>query len=211
MIIQKENVRDEVFRNERSAVPFAYLSPIGNYAYIPILKNAHSFTKQLLEKLNWKPIQDYTYNFENKKIIVAYRDPMSRWISGLTEYLHMKHFPHAELTEDVVNILSQVVVVDGHTLPQCNYLHNINTDNCMFFIVNKNYSKNLSDLLFEIHGKRIDYSSFWLNSLDDLQTKVLIRNKLKKYINTNFYRFYYKNDIELYNYILENMNERTYR
>ena len=59
----------------------------GEYAYIPILKNAHTWLTQVFrDGLKWDPVSDPKEISHCKKIIVL-RDPAERWISGMATYL----------------------------------------------------------------------------------------------------------------------------
>jgi hypothetical protein len=176
------------------------------------LKNANSFTCKYFEKAGWTPVYNH-FDTIDKKIIVAYRDPIERWLSGVTQYIYRHKFPNITLNKTVVDILLDIVILDNHTLPQTDYLNNINTDDCIFFIVNENYTKNLSSFTSKTLNIELEDYNFWQNKTIENSDKVYIYNTIKKHMNTNLHRLhhYYKKDLEVFQYIMENTNERTYR
>ena len=65
------------------------ISPDKKYFYLNIPKNSSSFIKKCLGSLGWS--FDNIRSYPDAKIIVALRDPVKRWISGISEYLFMYH------------------------------------------------------------------------------------------------------------------------
>ena len=58
------------------------------YVYVP--KNASSWTKPNLQDWNWEFYNFHTDNL-NKHALVVLRDPVERWLSGISEYLTLYH------------------------------------------------------------------------------------------------------------------------
>src|SRR5574343_507008 len=80
---------NKVWSNRGHTLGEGMVSPDGQYFYLNIPKNSSSFVKKCLESVDWQysNIRDYP----DAKVIVALRDPESRWISGIFEYLLMYH------------------------------------------------------------------------------------------------------------------------
>lgn len=169
-----------------------------NYTYIPILKNAHRLTTSILLK-NGFVFNDSssTTDLQNKIKLVVLRDPLARWYSGISQFLTIK-IPNLKLNEEIVDLLTSVVVFDGHTRAQTNYLSGVNTDECIFF--------NMDDPLYEnqlIHFCSTTFNkqirTFDIGSYSSGMTKV--KDDLQKYITVKYKKRiidYYKEDYELF-------------
>mgnify|MGYP003126202044 FL=1 len=124
------------------------------YSYISIGKVASTFMTKFLEKLNYPEII-YDYNIEDEyrlpqTYIVVLRDPIERWCSGIVEYLvnNRKFRGNDSMTfnlkdRETLDLIFGYAIFDRHTCPQVDYLHNIDTDQCVFFKLDKDFENNI--------------------------------------------------------------------
>ena len=131
------------------------LSPDGRLALLTIPKNASSYWKTwLIDEFNWRLISEPPAT-SIEKVIVPLRDPVERWLSGISEYLllysderivpmdetimqrvlsgYQKNdwvpFPRALL----LNMLQDGVVFDDHTEKQSYFYNCLDTDKVVYF------------------------------------------------------------------------------
>ena len=122
--------------------------PNGDLMYINIPKNASSWTKPNLLDWGW---QFYNYHTDdiNKTAIVVLRDPVERWVSGIAEYLTLYH-PNFILHDfEAMDLIFDRICFDDHTERQVNFIHGLDTEQCIFLKCDDDYSKNFSNLLAE--------------------------------------------------------------
>lgn len=113
--------------------------------YIPIFKNAHTYVESVFIKLcNWKTY-DVLDDINSHTKIIILRDPLDRWISGISEYIHLHHKNWNIDNRDLLDLLYDVIIIDEHTKPQVNFLDGINIENCVFFKMDNNFTFNLHD------------------------------------------------------------------
>jgi hypothetical protein len=107
------------------------LSPNKEYFYLNIPKNASTFTTNLLKDNGWTHwnLTNGTY----KNVIIVLRDPIDRWVSGVSTYLcsyvlgenyGSDHFV-ADYNEAVERLLFDTIVFDDHTAPQTVFVNEI--------------------------------------------------------------------------------------
>lgn len=138
------------------------ISPDKKYFYLNIPKNSSSFIKKCLGSLGWS--FDNIRSYPDAKIIVALRDPVKRWISGISEYLFMYHtvtidniaepfnYGFLPLIGDKlgVSLLFERITFDDHTERQCVFLKDIDLNRCIWLYVDKDFSKIFSQLLNQL-------------------------------------------------------------
>jgi len=116
----------------------SYINPDNTIVYISIPKNASSFVSTLLFDNKWNLfINDNNHIITNntniptnnvQECFVILRDPFTRWISGITQYLASFEFETTlneqeiatdlNISQETLNILCDIIDVDDHTLPQ---------------------------------------------------------------------------------------------
>lgn len=124
-----------------------YCSPDRSCAYISIPKNASSWTSDLLKSQGWYLDRNCVDTADH--VIVALRNPVDRWTSGIAEYLYRYH---PNLTVDAINqhivdLIFEQIEFDHHTHPQITMLDGLDTDRMIFFAVDREYSNNLATYL----------------------------------------------------------------
>jgi hypothetical protein len=132
--------------------------PDSDLMYVNIPKNASSWTKPNLQDWGW---EFYNYHTDqlSKTAIVALRDPVERWCSGIAEYIALYHPDMTYPLSSTFDIFFDRVCFDDHTDRQINFIHGLDMDRCIFLKCDKNYSKNFSTLLAE-HGMPNRYFSY---------------------------------------------------
>lgn len=122
----------------------------GDLMYVNIPKNASSWTKPNLLDWGW---EFYNYHADqlNKTAIVVLRDPLERWISGIAEYftLYMSHIPEHDY--NIRELVFDRVCFDDHTEKQINFIHGLDSEQCIFLKCDQHYRENFSNLLAEHH------------------------------------------------------------
>lgn len=123
----------------------------GDLMYVYIPKNASSWTKPNLQDWGWE-FYNYHTDALNKHAIVALRDPVDRWLSGIAECMFLYHPTFGFHDRETVDLVFDRVVFDDHTEKQVKFLHGLDTDNCTFLLCDQNYSKNFADLIAKYYG-----------------------------------------------------------
>lgn len=169
-------------------------SPDESFVYIPIAKNASSFTEFILKhNFNWKE-NNYIANqhLKEKQILVVVRDPLERWMSGVVEHFFRKNGPESGVKMDDEQLLYYVFhqgALDEHTELQVNFLSGIDTDNCTFLRMNKNYTNSFKSFMLHRLNKHVnfwnrDYSPQYNDSSKN-KVKKTLSSYLKKYYNAS--------------------------
>jgi len=122
-----------------SQVPKICYTNDTKWAYIPIPKCASLFGMKyfidgykMTDQRDWS--EDKTFD---KNFIIFIRNPLKRWMSGLTEFLFQEKFINNieyNLEDDkVLRLLFLGCRFDAHTTPQIYFLDHINITNAYFF------------------------------------------------------------------------------
>lgn len=161
-----------------------------DYIFIPIPKNASSHTEVILENQCDIGIEDnfiLNQGLLSKKKIVVLREPYSRYISGLLEYLYRAKIKHDQVDFDD---LFKKFTFDEHTSLQVDFLKDIDTDSCIFLKLGSNYSIDLSHLIqHKLHvdqkfpGK--NFKGFKYNKTIDSPKKIAMLNRLTEYLDNH--------------------------
>lgn len=123
--------------------------PNGLLMYVNIPKNASSWTKPNLFDWGWEFYNYHTDVLTHKVSIVALRDPVDRWLSGIAEYFAL-YYPEFKLdSPEAIELVFDRVCFDDHTERQINFIHGLDTDQCIFLKCDANYRQNFSNLLVE--------------------------------------------------------------
>ena len=109
--------------------------------YIPIPKNSSSYIGKLVLANNWKVANFLKTDLTNKKIIVVLRDPVSRWISGMAQYLCSAIVSQGYTADTIIDNWNPVmeslifdrVIFDDHTEKQLYFINTIPKESCVYF------------------------------------------------------------------------------
>jgi len=116
--------------------------------FVHIPKNASSFVKGCLISSN-----RFTHSnnlITADKYLVTLRDPIERWVSGITQLMSVPDNQHLTL-QDLVS----TVTFDDHTELQTYFLEGIDLDRCTFLRVDRNLRANIKQWIID-NGYQID-------------------------------------------------------
>jgi hypothetical protein len=139
------------------------------------------------------------------KHLVVLRDPIDRWVSGMTQYLWLLNRDRSQ--EEILNLINSqsfqnlifdFVIFDSHTLPQTCFLSGLDLDKITFFYFDEGVVSKIRDYVSDtnlILPKK-------LNTTLQSNIKLAISTTLKSVINNSpsmQYRLnqYYFTDHEL--------------
>lgn len=158
-----------------------------NIAYVCILKNAHSWASRLfIDNLGAKPISAPP---DDAKVVVILRHPVSRWISGFSQFMTEYDQSYLSLLDDprFRQIIFDVVRWDDHTARQIDAISSLNIKNCLFFKCNIDLEKSLINFISSV--KSINTGDVINNNLynrsDDGSIRPIVYSKLQRSINSN--------------------------
>lgn len=141
-----------------------------DYIYVTIPKNASSYTEDIWKLMinNAKP-DNFLENpdLRNKKAIVVIRDPLERWMSGIVHNFYTRTTLDSGISLEDKTILKYIFVkltLDEHSELQCNFLENLEINQCVFLRLGVNYSFWLKKVMVDLLG--VNYS-FWNKSLSN--------------------------------------------
>lgn len=173
------------------------ISKDNQFCYIPIPKNASSECRQMFNEADWLQVYDASYlqDPQINEYVVILRDPTDHWVSGIAEFLvgaHSKlgkeniksNVSEEEVEQFIVsplfrNILSNFVIFDAHTLPQCCFLRGIRLEKIKFFYFDSTVINRVS----EYTG--VQYTATNANQSLTNPKKTIIITKLKEMLNND--------------------------
>jgi hypothetical protein len=167
--------------------------PNGPLMYVNIPKNASSWTKPNLLDWGWEFYNYHTDNL-NKTAIIALRDPVDRWVSGIAEYFTLYHPQVTYPFSETLDLIFDRVCFDDHTDKQINCIHGLDTERSIFLKCDSNYSHNFSTLLLE-HGMPNRYANFEHQHVSENSE---LRKKFKFIFNKELQNPKYLNQIKNY-------------
>ncbi len=205
-------------KNRIQRQPGLVLNIVGtDYAYIMIAKNASKWMEDVLESSSSQINFTNVSSLNSKKYIVILRDPIDRWCSGITQYLHGEEVLRDLKDRNVLDLLFSQVHFDWHTVPQVKFLEGINTDDCVFFKMDSyltntnrlsNFQNKVIDFLeteLELDLSKSNIIPFKLMENDAGQNaQYFTKHRIHFEIQTNprymeQIKAYYAEDIKLYN------------
>lgn len=132
-----------------------FISPDNKKFYINIPKNASSFMRDYLSKSNWTSTtigREGTQWDEVEELIIVLRDPVERWISGISQFIK-GNILESQNPEDFINsyniflerlIFSTLNIFDDHVWPQVCYFDNLLTHaKRKYIFINENFATNI--------------------------------------------------------------------
>lgn len=139
----------EYYKNQGHVFGECMSHPNTDLIYVNIPKNASSWTKKVFVERNWEFYNYHTDNLYFKQALVVLRDPVERWISGIAEYMYLRHrdLDTGHVSNAFLNLVFDRIAFDDHTESQVLFLQNLNLSNCVFFWCDKNYRQNFSHYL----------------------------------------------------------------
>ena len=112
-----------------------------NFSYIPIPKNSSSYMTTLLTLNGWEIYDFLSSNIQDKKFIVLLRDPVTRWISGISQYFCSYITEPNYSASDIIDLWDKTteslvfdrIIFDDHTEKQTYFISGIPINQCTFF------------------------------------------------------------------------------
>jgi len=193
---------NRVWSNRGHTLGEGMVSPDKRYFYLNIPKNSSSFIKKNLESINWSYAN--LNDFPDAKVIVALRDPIKRWVSGISEYLFMYHTNVIDNIADpfsygfmpllgdklAMSLLFDRMTFDDHTERQCFFLRNIDLNNCTWLFIDRDFNTNFANLLTELgYPNQFDQSPKE-NSIEDNPRKRKLNEVIKFMIDQDEFKLY---------------------
>ena len=181
----------------------SYISPDNTYVYLGIPKNASSFISRLLYDNKWKLFINDSNHFITRntyipttsvqECFIILRDPIDRWISGITQYLTSFNFKTMLNEEDIaidlninqetLNILCDIIDTDDHTLPQHYFFKDLYPHiEKRYFWINDNLKNNILSQYNLIDN---DDNAIAINKHNMPDDSIIIRNLLKDKITSH--------------------------
>jgi hypothetical protein len=114
--------------------------------WINIPKNASSFTQTLFaHQLLWTPHNYFDIDVRDKTAIVVLRDPVERWISGISEYvsLYHKNFNLNDLNNQMLDWIFDRVAFDDHTEAQIYFIQDLDLSKTIWFRCDMDFENKL--------------------------------------------------------------------
>jgi len=166
--------------------------------YINIPKCASTWTKTTLSSLGWVYSNYYDEDFSKFKPIVVLRDPVERWISGISEYFTLYHadIKINEFTSAFYDLLFDKITFDDHTEKQLYFIKDIDFHKTVFFKFEPEYTKKLYNYLNISESYKVVQSP-------EKEERICFKNciidvlKNEKYVSK--LKQYYKEDYKLIN------------
>jgi hypothetical protein len=154
-----------------------WVDEVNNKSYIHIPKNASSFIKGVLIGSGgfWHHSETLVNSVEN---LIVLRDPVDRWLSGITQYLHNNH-----LVDMPAELIFDKITFDDHTDLQTYFLQGVDLTSATYMMVNDELRANVNDWIIE-RGYRtnVDIAIQYNASRDDdrITTKGYYANLLEQ-------------------------------
>jgi hypothetical protein len=181
-------------------------NPAHQLMYINIPKNISTWTVLNFKSLGWSVYNYYDDRLYTTPALVVLRDPVSRWISGISEYFAI-NFPSTEIKDFsplLIDTIFNVVCFDDHTEKQIYFIEGLKLNNCDFLKVDTNYSNNFIQWCKDknLNTDVLDMEPKHVSSIDPIRKK--FTTFFSELINREPTRLqqikdYYKLDYELCN------------
>ena len=114
-----------------------WVDPTNNITYVHVPKNASSFIKGCL--ISSKKWQHSDTLINSSRYLVALRDPIERWCSGMAQY----QVNSQQLELDVAIVFNQITF-DDHTEQQIYFLQDIDLNKVTFVMINNTFNETIS-------------------------------------------------------------------
>lgn len=192
------------------------VSPDGNFFCLNIPKNASTFLSSVLHQNNWS--YGNLSTFAGSKVICVLRDPISRWLSGISTYCALylleENYGSDILIKDYNNLTERLIfdniVFDDHTTPQIDFINLIpNNTEIVYFLIDNN---SLIDKLSKYLGTTLHYDlsitneNASENNYDTRQISHFLKSNLKPQLESKL-RIRYKKDYQLIDYVTRQPNK----
>ena len=119
-----------------------WVDEVNDKTYVHIPKNASSFVKGVLIGSGgfWHHSETLINSSEN---LIVLRDPIDRWVSGITQYLH-----NSNQIDMPAELIFDKITFDDHTDLQTYFLQGVDLDKSTFMFVDDNLRANLANWIY---------------------------------------------------------------
>lgn len=167
-----------------------------DFYFLPILKNAHTWGEIFFKQnfnFNWLGNEAINLNYNEKKVIVFLREPLSRWFSGAAQWFWQRKNYGKEIDESfvldelVLDLIFSAGKLDDHTKTQCEAFGNIGHNSCWLFDTEDiNFNNNLIHFFKNVKGVNLLHKNLSkVNTIEMSLPKVSIRKQLELAYNAN--------------------------
>jgi hypothetical protein len=187
--------------NYSSVKPCYSQSAEGNgLVYVNIPKNISTVFRQLLTNLGFNEFAYDTKFAYTRPFVVILRDPIDRWVSGVTQYL-LNH----NITPDNIpfTLLFKNIMLDHHTEPQSHYINNLVSSDINYILFDQcdrkqlwnTFSKCFSSYGFQNDWTDFKYSDYIMSNekrqyhellLLELQSNTTAREKIQEFYKQDY-------------------------
>ena len=161
------------------------IAPDRKYFYLKIPKNASTFTNNVLADNQWEfwNIEDGMFT----EAILILRDPVERWISGITTYINLWILYNDYNSDQFINdynklverFIFDTVIFDDHTMTQTFFINNIPENIIKHYVwANRN---TLVDSISNISGHRLAVKE---NTFDNRKELTPGNNQIAEFIKS---------------------------
>ena len=192
------------------------VSPDEKFYFHNIPKNASSFMTGMLESFGWHSLTSHHQvprHIQGSRGICLLRDPVKRWVSGITEFLSQIYDErNIDLTMDILApLLQRNPDMDAHTAPQVSFL--VGYDLAWFDFGLIHEIKGINSMMvnyLSLRGWNGDFSKYEReNTTQGNQFKMKIRDLVKQKLKSDDrfaenIRKYYSADYELIDWVGRN-------
>lgn len=176
-----------------------------DFIYVNIPKNASSWTKQQLEAADFTQKNYFLDKLQNHRAVVVLRDPVERWVSGISEYFSRYYHGNSpkDLNNFAIDIVFNHITFDPHTEKQLYFIQDLDPANTVYFWFDENYRQQFGRFLTEqgIENTATDSEPAWWpghNPVKQAEWKEFFQQQLK---NNSKYQsqvqHHFKQDYEL--------------
>jgi hypothetical protein len=119
-----------------------------NHAYLHIPVNASCWGKTIFSSAGFRPDNQFSIP-PDCTVVVFLRDPIERWLSGLSTWLTYRLPQHTDMTKvrnntTLLDVLFDTIKQDDHTERQMFFLQNLNTDQIKFFLIGSEFQSSVN-------------------------------------------------------------------
>ena len=147
-----------------------------NITYVHVPKNASSFIKGcLISSKKWQHCEALV---DSNRYLIALRDPIERWCSGMAQY----QINSQQLELDVIDVFNQITF-DDHTEQQIYFLQDIDLNKAIFVMINDTFNETISHWFSE-NGYVVNVDTMpKFNQSSDI--KLELKQKYQQLVDSN--------------------------
>jgi len=170
--------------------------------YIPIPKNASTYFENSFEKTNLYKNIVYNKYVEYNQLTVILRDPIERWVSGITTYLRNQlGIVNEETDKKLMNILKKnqflinmivdQIRFDEHTERQTFFIEPFNLNDAYFFLLDNQIETKVYNF-YKRQNINLEFDNRYLNSKNNNDISLFFEEYIKtnKSVSKNLNNFY---------------------